>query len=125
VHFRGAALQAELFRRLEHPGAGVADRTFSGVYLQASYFVIPHFLAVDARVERTDLPLYGATPAQRKASGDHIDGQTAGVSAFLRGHDLKIQADYTHLRTTDVVSLVGTFYSPDSHRLRVSAQLMF
>ena len=125
VHFRGAALQAELFRRLEHPGAGVADRTFSGAYLQASYFVVPHFLALDARVERTDLPLYGATLAQRKASGDHIDGQTAGVSAFLRGHDLKIQADYTHLRTTDVVSPAGTFYSPDSHRLRVSAQLMF
>jgi hypothetical protein len=125
VHFRGAALQAELFRRLEHPGAGVADRTFSGAYLQASYFVVPHFLALDARVERTDLPLYGATLAQRKASGDHIDGQTAGVSAFLRGHDLKIQADYTHLRTTDVVSLLGPFYSPDSHRLRVSAQLMF
>jgi hypothetical protein len=125
VHFRGAALQAELFRRLEHPGAGMGDRTFSGEYLQASYFVIPHFLAVDARVERTDLPLYGATLAQRKASGDHIDGQTAGLSAFLRGHDLKIQADYTHLRTTDVVSPVGTFYSPDSHRLRVSAQLIF
>ncbi len=77
VHFRGAALQAELFRRLEHPGAGAADRTFGGEYLQASYFVIPHFLAVDARVERTDLPLYGATLAQRNASGDHIDGQTA------------------------------------------------
>ena len=55
VHFRGAALQAELFHRLEHPGADVADRTFRGEYLQASYFVIPHFLAVDARVERTDL----------------------------------------------------------------------
>jgi len=125
VHFRGAALQAELFRRLEHPGAGVADRTFGGEYLQASYFVIPHFLAVDGRVERTDLPLYGATLAQRKASGDHVDGQTAGVSAFLHGHDLKFQADYTHLRTHNVVSPVGTFYSPDSHRLRVSAQLMF
>jgi hypothetical protein len=125
VHFRGAALQAELFRRLEHPGAGMGDRTFAGEYLQASYFVVPHFLAVDARVERTDLPLYGATLAQRRAGGDHIDGQTVGVSAFARGHDLKIQADYTHLRTTDVVSPVGTFYSPDSQRLRVTAQLMF
>ena len=125
VHFRGAALQAELFRRLEHPGGGMGDRTFAGEYLQASYFILPHFLAVDARVERTDLPLYGATLAQRKASGDHIDGQTAGVSAFLRGHDLKIQADYTHLRNSDVVSPVGTFYSPDSHRLRATAQLMF
>ena len=62
---------------------------------------------------------------QRQASGDHIDGQTAGVSAFLRGHDLKIQVDYTHLRTADVVSPAGDLYSPDSHRLRVSAQLMF
>ena len=86
--------------------------------------MVPHFLAVDARVERTDLPLYGATQAQRDASGDHIDGQTAGVSAFLRGHDLKLQADYTHLRTRGVVLPAG-IYSPDSHRLRVSAQLMF
>ena len=124
VHFRGAALQAELFRRLEHPGAGMADRYFAGEYLQASYFVVPHFLAVDARVERTDLPLYGQTLAQRNAAGDHIDGQTAGVSAFLRGHHLKIQADYTHLRTRGVV-LPDAFYSPDSHRLRVTAQLMF
>jgi hypothetical protein len=124
VHFRGAALQAELFRRLEHPGAGMADRTFAGEYLQASYFVVPHFLAVDARVERTDLPLYGATQAQRSASGDHVDGQTAGVSAYLRGHDLKVQADYTHLRTR-AVELPAGIYSPDSHRLRVSAQLMF
>ena len=125
VHFRGAALQAELFRRLEHPGADVADRTFRGEYLQASYFVIPHFLAVDARVERTDLPLYGTALAQRNASGHRIDGQTAGVSAFVRGHDLKLQADYTHLRTEGVVSPQGAAYSPDSHRLRVTAQLMF
>jgi hypothetical protein len=124
VHFRGAALQAEFFHRLEHPGADVGDRTFRGEYLQASYFVIPHFLAVDARVERTDLPLYGATLAQRNASGHRIDGQTAGVSAFVRGHDLKFQADYTHLHTDGVVLPMGT-YSPNSHRLRVTAQLMF
>lgn len=124
VHFRGAALQAELFHRLEHPGADVADRSFQGEYLQASYFVIPHFLAVDARVERTDLPLYGAPLATRLASGNHIDGQTAGISAFVRGHDLKFQVDYTHLRT-EGVAVPPVTYSPDSHRLRVTAQLMF
>ena len=84
-----------------------------------------HYLAV-LKTHGIDPGPPPAPPAPApSASGDHVDGQTAGVSAFLRGHDLKIQADYTHLRTTDVVSLLGTFYSPDSHRLRVSAQLMF
>lgn len=124
LHFRGAALQGELFRRLEHPGAGAPDRDTGGEYLQASYFVIPHFLAVAGRVERTDLPLYGATLAKRDATGSRITAQTAGVSAFFHGHDLKLQADYTHLKTDDIVVTAGS-YSSHANRLRVSAQLMF
>ncbi len=126
AHFRGAALQAEIFRRLEHPGAAAADRRTGGFYVQASYFVIPHFLSVAARLESTDLPLYGVSLAERQARGSHLDGQTAAVNAFLRGHDLKLQLDYSHLRIEDVAVAGGTgTYSPDSHRLRASAQLMF
>jgi hypothetical protein len=124
AHFHGAALQAELFRRLEHPGAAAADRTTGGAYVQASYFVLPHFLQLSARVERTDLPLYGVTLAQREASGSRIDAQTGAISAYVRGHDLKVQVDYTHLRTAGVTTADG-LYSPDSHRVRASAQLMF
>jgi len=124
VHFHGAALQAELFRRLEDLGVAGSDRRSGGQYLQASYFVLPHVLQVAARVERTDLPLYGATAAQRLQSGTRVDAQTGAVSAFLRGHDLKLQVDYSHLRTSDV-TVAGGSYSPSSHRVRASAQLMF
>ncbi|HET6148343.1 MAG TPA: porin [Polyangia bacterium] len=124
VHFHGAALQAELFRRLENLGVAGSDRRSGGQYLQASYFVLPHFLQISARAERTDLPLYGATAAQRLASGTRVDAQTGAVSAFLRGHDVKMQVDYSHLRTTDV-TVAGGSYSPSSHRVRASAQLMF
>jgi len=124
AHFHGAALQAELFRRLEHPGVAAPDRTTGGQYAQASYFILPHFLQVAARLERTDLPLYGATLAQRQASGSHIDAQTGAISAYMRGHDVKVQVDYTHLRTAGVTA-AGGLYSPDSHRVRASAQLMF
>jgi len=124
VHFRGAALQGELFRRLENLGVAGVDRRTGGQYLQASYFVLPHFLQVAVRVERTDLPLYGATAAQRLASGTRLDGQTGAVSAFLRGHALKLQVDYSHLRTTDL-TVAGARYSPTSHRLRAGVQLMF
>jgi hypothetical protein len=124
AHFRGAALQAELFRRLEHPGVAGADRTTGGAYAQASYFVLPHFLQVAARVERSDLPLYGATLTQRQASGSRVYAQTGAVSAFVRGHDVKVQLDYTHLRS-EGASTAGGVYSPDSHRVRASAQLMF
>jgi hypothetical protein len=124
AHFHGAAVQAELFRRLEHPGVVAPDRTTGGQYAQASYFVLPHFLQVAVRIERTDLPLYGATLAVRQASGDHVDAQTGAISAYLRGHQVKVQLDYTHLRTAGVVT-AGGVYSPDSHRVRASAQLMF
>jgi hypothetical protein len=124
VHFRGAALQAELFRRLENLGVAGVDRRSGGQYVQASYFVLPHFLQVAARAERTDLPLYGATSAQRLASGTRVDGQTGAVSAYLRGHACKLQVDYSHLRTTDVI-MAGARYSPTSHRLRAGVQLMF
>jgi hypothetical protein len=46
------------------------------------------------------------------------------VSAYLRGHEVKIQVDYSHLRTRDVIAPGGAF-SPDAHRVRAQAQLMF
>jgi hypothetical protein len=124
AHFRGAALQAELFRRLEDPGVAGSERRSGGQYVQASYCLLPRVLQVAVRAERTDLPLYGATQTQHQASGTRVDAQTAAVSAFLRGHAFKLQVDYSHLRTSDVTAAGGS-YSPGSHRVRASAQLMF
>ena len=124
AHFHGAAVQAELFRRLEHPGAAAGDRYSGGQYAQASYMVLPHVLQVAARIERTDLPLYGAPFAVRQSRGTRIDAQTGAVSAFFHGHDLKVQVDYSHLAAARVAAPAGS-YTQDSHRLRVSAQLIF
>jgi hypothetical protein len=122
--WRGAAVQAEGFERWESPGIVAADRGYRGGYAQASYFVIPHFLQVAARAESTNLPLYGATLVERQAKGTRVDGQTGAVSAYLRGHDLKLQVDVSHLRSDGVVDSQGVF-APVTYRVRAQAQLRF
>ncbi|HVR04156.1 MAG TPA: porin [Polyangia bacterium] len=117
--FRGASVQAEWLGRREHPGAGGADRTYWGAYGQASYFVLPGRLQAVARVGRTDLPLYGASVAERLARGSRTTEETGGLNAYLRGHDAKLQVDYTHLATPDAGS------APTVHRLRAAVQLAF
>jgi hypothetical protein len=117
--FRGAAVQGEWFGRREHPGAGVADRDYWGAYGEASYFVLPRRLQVVARLGRTDLPLYGAALAERAARGTRTTEEGGGVSAYLRGHDAKLQVDYTHLASPDALS------APEVHRVRAAVQLAF
>jgi hypothetical protein len=100
--YRGASLQGELFRRLEDPGAGSplpANRNFWGGYLQASYFVLPHRVEVAARVAHTDLPLYGATAVEHAQAGSYQNEQSGLVAAYIRGHRIKAQAEYSHLTT--------------------------
>jgi hypothetical protein len=117
--WRGASLQGEWFGRIEHPGAGAADRTFWGAYGQAGYFVLPRRLQAIARVGRTDQPLYGFTPEQRLAAGTDTTEVGGGLSAYLRGHDAKLQVDYAYLSTPDARS------TPFVNRLRAAVQLAF
>jgi phosphate-selective porin OprO and OprP len=117
--FRGAAVQGEWFGRREHPGAGASDRDYWGAYGEASYFVLPRRLQIVARLGRTDLPLYGAALAERAARGTRTTEEGGGVSAYLRGHDAKLQVDYTHLATPDALS------APEVHRVRAAVQLAF
>jgi Phosphate-selective porin O and P len=115
----GAAVQGEWFGRREHPGAGVADRTYWGAYGEASYFILSRHLQVLARLGRTDLPLYGSTAATRAAQGTETTEEGGGLSAYLHGHDAKLQLDYTHQSTADALS------APSVHRLRVAIQLAY
>jgi hypothetical protein len=117
--FRGASLQAEWFGRREHPGAAVPDRSYWGAYAQAGYFVLAHRLQVVGRVGRTDLPLYGVLAADRLLQGTRTTEESGGLSAYLRGHDAKLQLNYTHLSTPDAES------APSIHRLLAAAQLAF
>src|SRR5205085_1495332 len=115
----GAALQAELFRRIEDPGGAGANRDYWGGYAQASYFVLPHRLLVGARIGRSDLPLYGATAAERLARGTRTDEQSAVLGGYLRGNRAKVQVDYAHLTSLDAAS------APSAHRVRAAVQLAF
>jgi hypothetical protein len=122
--WRGAALQGEWFGRIEQPpgGAGGApspDRRYWGAYGQASTFILPHRLEIVARIGRSDLPLYGAAAAVRAARGTAVDEQSGGVSAYLHGHQAKLQVDYSHLAAHDAGS------APEIHRIRAAVQLAF
>jgi hypothetical protein len=117
--FRGASLQGEYFLRREHPGAGLPDRTYWGAYGQASYFVLPRRLQVAARFGQSDLPLYGASVTERSARGSRTTEQAVAVSAYLAGHDAKLQVDYTHLASDDALS------APTVDRIRAAVQLAF
>ena len=70
------------------------------------------------------MPLYGSTPDERARLGDRVDEQSAAVNAYLRGHRVKVQVDYTHLHAEE--RRPGwTRSAPDQHRVRAAVQLGF
>jgi len=117
--WRGAALQAEWFGRLENPGIAGPSRRYWGGYTQASAFILPHRLQVAARIGRADLPLYGATAEEHLLRGTRQDEQSGAVNAYLRGHRIKVQMDYSHLTSPDAQS------APAAHRVRAAFQIGF
>jgi hypothetical protein len=117
--WRGAALQAEGFGRLERPGVAGPDRKFWGGYLQASYFLLPQRLQVAGRLARSDQPYYGIPNAEIALHGTAVDEQAVAVSAYFHGHHAKLQVEYGHLRYDDATS------TPDVHRVRAAIQLWF
>jgi hypothetical protein len=119
--YRGAALQGELFGRLEDPGSGSplpATRKYWGGYIQGGYFILPHRLEAAARIGHTDLPLYGATVAQRALAGTFQNEQSAVVATYVRGHRIKAQAEYSHL-TSDGAT------APTINRVQAAVQVGF
>ncbi|HSY39025.1 MAG TPA: porin [Polyangia bacterium] len=116
--WRGAALQGELFGRLEDPGSAGPARSYWGAYVQGSYFLLPHKLQVAARAGHTDLPLYGATAEQRLLAGSSQNEQSAVVSSYLRGHRVKAQVQYSHL-TSDGQT------APTANRIQAAVQVGF
>jgi Phosphate-selective porin O and P len=117
--WRGAALQAEWFGRLEDPGVAAHARRYWGGYAQASAFVLPHRLQLAARVGRADLALYGATAEEHLLRGSRLDEQSGAINLYLRGHRIKVQADYSHLTSPDAQT------APTAHRVRAAVQIGF
>ncbi|MDB4983582.1 MAG: phosphate-selective outer rane channel, partial [Myxococcales bacterium] len=117
--FRGASLQAEWLGRREHPGAGLPERSFWGAYAQGSYFVIARRLQLAARFSRGDQPNYGVAALERLQRGTRVTEESGAVSFYARGHDAKLQLDYTHRAIPDA------FAATSEDRVRVAAQLAF
>jgi phosphate-selective porin OprO and OprP len=117
--WRGASLQAEAFHRIEDLGVAGTTRTYSGGYVQAGYFLLPHRLEIAGRIAGTGLPLYGATAEQHLLAGTKLYEQTAGIGAYVRGHRIKLQMDYSHLASPDAQTV------PTAHRVRVGFQAGF
>lgn len=92
------------------PVSGIPDPSFdaSSVFLQAGFEVLPKKLQLFAKVDRFD--------PNRKADGDATTTITAGGSWFLRGHDLKLQANYLG---SDVPGL------PRQHKVLARVQAVF
>jgi len=132
--WRGIAVAAEYFWRREDAGAagGRPNARRDGAYVQASYYIIPRVLQVAARWGETEHPLYGRPLREREERGAYTREHTGGVSYFMRGHDLKVQIDYSRLadrkaRWTDAEGAAVEF-SDDrriTHRLRIQAQVGF
>ncbi len=116
--WRGASLQAEWFGRLEDLGVAGPSRSTWGGYVQAGYFLLPHRLQLAARVSHTDLPLYGATQLQHQLAGSRQNEQAGVLSAYIRGHRVKAQVEFSHL-TSDGES------APSAERVRAALQIGF
>ncbi len=94
VKYRGFSLITEyLFRQISgFAGAPVTDLFDHGLIVQSGYFIVPHKLELLARWSRIigDSGTLGA----RDESADEIG---AGVVWFIRGQNMKITFDATHL----------------------------
>jgi phosphate-selective porin OprO/OprP len=89
--YRGLSLTTEAHVRREENDAG-ALRIDEGAFFQAGYFLVPHHVQVAAR--RTVLIGDLAKP-------DPASESTVGVSYYVRGHRLKLQADGSVLETRE------------------------
>ncbi|HVT09746.1 MAG TPA: porin [Polyangia bacterium] len=118
--WRGAALQAEWFGRLEDAGVAVpsGSRKYWGGYVEASAFILPHRLQIAARVSHTDLPMYGASALQRAQAGTYQNEQSGAVSAYIHGHRVKAQVEFNHL-TSDGQT------APTAEQVRAALQIGF
>ncbi len=72
-----------------------------GWYVQAAHFVLPERLQVVVKYETFD--------PDRDRPGDSTDIATLGASYFLKGHDLKVMANYLHVEAPPPAGDDGKF----------------
>jgi phosphate-selective porin OprO and OprP len=92
LRWRGLSVSAEVFRRgIDPRQTGLAERSASGWYAQAGSFLVPGRVEAGVRI--------GALDPDRDRGMDRVRETAPFVNYFRRGHDLKLQADYTRLST--------------------------
>lgn len=89
LRFRGLSLTTEAHARRQTPDGSKTKRDY-GVFLQAGYFVVPHYLEIVGRYSGLGGDL-SPSDVQRE--------ETVGVSWYLRGHRFKLQIDGSRLET--------------------------
>jgi hypothetical protein len=85
-------LWAEVLHTTWEPDSGRPLREIesAGWYTQGAVFVIPDKLQLVLKLESFD--------PRREIAGDTTETETAGLSWFLKGHDLKLGVNYLHVR---------------------------
>ncbi len=85
-------LWAEYLSARFEPANGIPKPRFKaeGGYVQASFFVIPKRLQVVLKQETFD--------PRDDAKNDETDTSTLGVNYYIKGHDLKLMADYLRVK---------------------------
>lgn len=86
-----------------------------GFYVQSSFFVIPKKLSLGYRYSQFD--------PNKDVSNDKWIENTAAISWYVKGHSLKVQADYTNIHKEAI--LAKSSDDIDDQRLRLQVQLLY
>lgn len=121
----GLALQNEFFYRIEDPGAVAPDnRTFWGLYSQASFYHFDSTLEAAVRYGYVEPNHYGVSRTRALPAKTH---EVAGViNALTWGRRIKWQLEYTHRWLLDLFDAKGGLGQDlESNEFRVQMQLAF
>jgi len=113
--WKGLWLQGEYMKGKAAGDFSKNELQADGYYLQGSYFVISKKLALGYRYSQFD-------PNDNVADDNQIEN-TPGISWYVKGHALKVQADYTNIQKESV--LAKSTDNTSDKRFRVQVQLLY
>ena len=115
--WKGLSVQGEYFIGQADGSTSKNTLRAQGFYAQAGYFVIPKKLELAAR--------YAYLDPNRDIANDLQVEATGGVSWYLSGNNLKLQADYTNVHKQKAISYNSGPNATDDRQVRFQAQLLF
>jgi len=113
--WKGLWLQGEYMKGKARGDYSGNELDADGFYLQGSYFVISNKLALGCRTSQFD--------PNDSVSDDNLVENTLGVSWYIEGHALKLQADITNIHKES--ALAKSADDTDDKRFRVQMQLLY